>query len=337
MADIADVYVASGRRYEKMKYSRVGNSGLKFPAVSLGMWHNFGSKDNYDNMKAMCRTAFDAGITQFDLANNYGPVYGSAETNMGRILESDFRHYRDELVITTKAGYDMWDGPYGDGGSRKYLMASIDQSLKRMKLDYVDIFYHHRMDRATPIEETMQALTDIVRSGKALYAGVSNYDREYTEKAVHILKELHCPFVINQRRYSILDRTIEEQGVKAYCKEAGVGIIAFSPLAQGMLTDKYLEGIPEDSRIARDGRFLHASDLTEKRMKQISMLNQLAGERGQSLAQMALSWVLKDDEVCSVLIGASRPEQILENISCIENCSFSEEELRKIDEIYSME
>lgn len=337
MADIADVYVASDKRYEKMKYNRVGNSGLKFPAVSLGMWHNFGSKDNYDNMKAMCRTAFDAGITQFDLANNYGPVYGSAETNMGRILEEDFRPYRDELVITSKAGYDMWDGPYGDGGSRKYLMASIDQSLKRMKLDYVDIFYHHRMDKSTPIEETMQALADIVRSGKALYAGVSNYDREYTEKAVHILKELHCPFVINQRRYSIFDRTIEEQGVKAFCKEAGVGIIAFSPLAQGMLTDKYLNGIPADSRVARDGRFLHASDLTEKRVQQISMLNQLAKERGQSLAQMALSWVLKDDEVCSVLIGASRPDQILENISCIEHCSFSEEELKRIDEIYAME
>lgn len=316
-----------------MQYNRVGKSGLKFPAVSLGFWHNFGSKDNYDNMKQMCRTAFDLGITQFDLANNYGPVYGSAESNFGRLMEEDFRSYRDELVITTKAGYDMWDGPYGNWGSRKYLMASLDQSLKRMKLDYVDIFYHHRMDPDTPLEETMQALADIVRSGKALYAGVSNYNKEYTEKAVSILKELHCPFIVNQRRYSMFDRTIEEDGVKKYCKEAGVGIIAFSPLAQGMLTDKYLEGIPQDSRIARDNRFLHKSDLTEERLRQIAELNELAKQRGQTLAQMALSWVLKDDEVCSVLIGASKPSQIKENISIVEQTSFSEEELKMIEKI----
>lgn len=333
MADIANIYKADAARYDSMQYNRVGRSGLKFPAVSLGFWHNFGSKDNYDNMKAMCRTAFDLGITQFDLANNYGPVYGSAESNFGRLMDEDFRSYRDELVITTKAGYDMWDGPYGNWGSRKYLMASLDQSLKRMKLDYVDIFYHHRMDPETPLEETMLALADIVRSGKALYAGVSNYNKEYTEKAVAILKELHCPFVVNQRRYSIFDRTIEDDGVKAYCKEAGVGIIAFSPLAQGMLTDKYLHGIPQDSRIARDNRFLHASDLTEERLQQIAALNELAKQRGQTLAQMALSWILKDDEVCSVLIGASRPEQIKENISIVNQTSFSEEELRKIDEI----
>ncbi len=239
---MTDIYAADRKRYEKMVYNRVGRSGLKFPAVSLGFWHNFGSKDNYDQMKAMCRTAFDHGITQFDLANNYGPVYGSAESNLGRLMEEDFRPYRDELVITTKAGYDMWEGPYGDFGSRKYLMASIDQSLKRMKLDYVDIFYHHRMDTQTPLEETMTALVDIVKSGKALYAGVSNYDKEYTQKAVELLREQHCPFIVNQRKYSIFDRTIEQDGVKAYCKEAGVGIIAFSPLAQGLLTDKYLHG-----------------------------------------------------------------------------------------------
>ena len=333
MADIANIYKADASRYDLMQYNRVGKSGLKFPAVSLGFWHNFGSKDNYDNMKQMCRTAFDLGITQFDLANNYGPVYGSAESNFGRLMEEDFRPYRDELVITTKAGYDMWDGPYGNWGSRKYLMASLDQSLKRMKLDYVDIFYHHRMDPDTPLEETMQALADIVRSGKALYAGVSNYNKEYTEKAVFILKELHCPFIVNQRRYSMFDRTIEEDGVKKYCKEAGVGIIAFSPLAQGMLTDKYLEGIPQDSRIARDNRFLHKSDLTEERLRQIAELNELAKQRGQTLAQMALSGVLKDDEVCSVLIGASKPSQIKENISIVEQTSFSEEELKMIDKI----
>lgn len=333
MADIANIYKASNSRYEKMKYNPVGKSGLKFPAISLGLWHNFGSKDNYDNMKQMLRTAFDSGITQFDLANNYGPVPGSAESNLGRIIEEDFRPYRDELIITTKAGYDMWDGPYGDGGSRKYLMASLDQSLKRMKLDYVDIFYHHRMDKETPLEETMQALADIVKSGKALYAGISNYDKEYTEKAMNILKELHCPFIINQRKYSIFDRTIEQDGVKDFCRKSGIGIIAFSPLAQGMLTDKYLNGIPADSRISKDGRFLNKDALTEKRLGQISKLNELAKKRDQTLAQMALSWILRDGSVCSVLIGASKPSQILENISVAENTSFTEEELKQIDEI----
>ena len=330
---MANIYVASDRRYEKMVYNRVGKSGLKFPAVSLGFWHNFGSKDNYDNMKAMCRTAFDMGITQFDLANNYGPVYGSAEENAGRILKEDFRPYRDELVITSKAGYDMWDGPYGNWGSKKYLTASLDQSLTRLGLEYVDIFYHHRMDPETPLEETMEALASIVRSGKALYAGISNYNEEYTRRAVEIMKELHCPLIVNQRRYSIFDRTIEEDGVKKCCKEVGMGIIAFSPLAQGLLTDKYLHGIPQGSRIARDHRFLKAEALTPVRLKQISELNEIAKERGQSLAQMALSWILKDDEVCSVLIGASRPEQIVENISVVENTKFSEEELKRIDEI----
>lgn len=328
-----DIYGADKKRYERMTYNRVGRSGLKFPAVSLGFWHNFGSKDNYDNMRLMCRTAFDHGITLFDLANNYGPVYGSAEESMGRLMKDDFAPYRDELLITTKAGYDMWEGPYGDFGSRKYLMASIDQSLRRMKLDYVDVFYHHRMDKETPLEETLMALVDIVRSGKALYIGVSNYDREYTKKTVDFLKEQHCPVLVNQRKYSIFDRTIEEDGVKGYCKEAGTGIIAFSPLAQGLLSDKYLHGIPADSRIARDDRFLHASDLTEERLEQIRRLNELAGQRGQTLAQMALSWVLKDDEICSVLIGASKPGQIIENISSIHNVKFTQEELDMIENI----
>lgn len=333
MAEIASLYRADDTRYDSMVYNRVGRSGLKFPAISLGFWHNFGSKDNYDTMKAICRTAFDHGITQFDLANNYGPVYGSAESNLGRILKEDFAPYRDELVITTKAGYDMWDGPYGDHGSRKYLMASIDQSLKRLGLDYVDIFYHHRMDTETPLEETMTALADIVRSGKALYVGVSNYDKEYTEKAAAILSELHCPFIVNQRRYSILDRTIEEDGVKDYCMEAGIGIIAFCPLEQGLLTGKYLHGIPSDSRMGRDPRFLTKDDLTETRLTQISRLNDLAQERGQTLAQMSLSWILKDGVVCSALIGASRPEQITENISAINRTDFSDEELERINAI----
>lgn len=331
-----NTYVASDKRYEKMKYNHVGKSGLKFPAVSLGFWHNFGDNGNYDNMKAMCRTAFDAGITQFDLANNYGPPYGMAETNAGRILREDFRPYRDELIITSKAGYDMWPGPYGDWGSKKYLTASLDQSLKRLGLEYVDIFYHHRMDPETPLEETMEALAQIVRSGKALYAGISNYDKEYTERAIAIMKDLHCPLIVNQRRYSIFDRTIEEDGVKQSCRENGMGIIAFSPLAQGLLTDKYLHGIPKDSRIARDVRYINKDVLTPVRVAQIEKLNELAAERGQTLAEMALSWILKDGDVCSVLIGASKPKQILENVKIVENTSFTDEELKYIDEICGM-
>lgn len=335
MADIANIYKADASRYDLMQYNRVGKSGLKFPAVSLGFWHNFGSKDNYDNMKQMCRTAFDLGITQFDLANNYGPVYGSAESNFGRLMEADFRPYRDELVITTKAGYDMWDGPYGNWGSRKYLMASLDQSLKRMKLDYVDIFYHHRMDPETPLEETMGALATAVCQGKALYVGLSNYDGETLEQAAAILKDLKCPFVINQNCYSIFDRTVEKNGLKDMTGNLKKGLITFSPLAQGQLTDRYLNGIPEDSRIRKDGRFLKESILTAERMEQIRKLNELAAQRGEKLADMALAWLLQKKEVTSVLIGASKTQQILDNIKAIHSAPFTEEELQKIDE-YSL-
>lgn len=327
------MYQAKDSRYDGMQYNRCGDSGLKLPLVSLGFWHNFGDTGNYENMKAMCRTAFDNGITHFDLANNYGPAYGSAEGNLGKILKDDFLPYRDELLISTKAGYDMWPGPYGNWGSRKYLIASLDQSLMRMGLDYVDIFYHHRMDPETPLEETMGALNSIVQSGKALYVGLSNYDGETLRKACKILKELKCPFIINQNRYSIFDRSIEENGLKTTAKELKKGIIAFSPLAQGMLTNRYLNGIPADSRIATDGRFLNESALTSERLAQIRALNDLANERGQSLAEMALSWVLKDDVVTSVLIGASKPEQILDNIKIVGHTSFSSEELARIEAI----
>ena len=327
------MYQAAENRYETMQYPYCGNSGLRLPAVSLGLWHNFGNTGVYDNMRQLCRTAFDNGITQFDLANNYGPEPGSAEINFGRILNDDLRPYRDELIITTKAGYVMWDGPYGDWGSRKYLLASLDQSLQRMGLAYVDIFYHHRMDPNTPLEETMGALEQAVRSGKALYAGLSNYDGPTLERAALILKNMGVPFVINQNRYSIFDRTIEENGLKETSKNLGKGIIAFSPLAQGMLTDRYLNGIPADSRIRTDGRFLQESALTDKRLAQIRALNELAAERGQTLAEMALAWILRDGVVTSVLIGASRPSQILDNIKALRNTDFSEAELQRIDEI----
>ena len=326
-------YTASEQRYETMKYRRVGKSGLLFPILSLGFWHNFGTNDNYENMKAMCFTAFDHGVTQFDLANNYGPEYGRAESNLGRIMREELHAYRDELLITTKAGYDMWPGPYGDHGSRKYLIASLDQSLKRMGLEYVDIFYHHRMDLDTPLEETMLALDQIVRSGKALYVGISNYDGVHMKQAAEILEDLKCPFVINQNRYNIFDRTVENNGLLEAAKEKGKGVIAFSPLAQGMLTDKYIDGIPEDSRIKRDGRFLHASDLTETRMQQIKSLNEIAKRRGQTLAQMALSWILKDETVASVLIGASRPQQILDNLKIVDAPAFTTEELEEIEAV----
>lgn len=330
---IHNEYRANDARYKNMQYNRCGRSGLKLPPVSLGLWHNFGSKDNYDNMKKMLFTSFDNGITHFDLANNYGPIYGSAEENFGRIMNDHLRPYRDELIISTKAGYDMWEGPYGDFGSRKYLIASLDASLKRMQLDYVDIFYHHRMDPETPLEETIGALDQIVKSGKALYAGISNYNGEKAAEAKKIAEELHLPLIINQNRYSIFDRTIEKNGLKKAAKEIGMGVICFSPLAQGMLSDKYLNGIPEDSRIARDGRFLHKEDITEEKLAKIRALNEIAGERGQTLPQMALSWVLKDDSITSVLIGASRPEQIIENLGIVGAAGFSEEELKRIDEI----
>lgn len=326
------MYQASASRYQSMQYNRCGESGLMLPAVSLGLWHNFGDTARYDNMQKLCFTAFDNGITHFDLANNYGPEPGSAEKNFGRILKEDLGAYRDELLISTKAGYTMWDGPYGDWGSRKYLLASLDQSLKRMNLDYVDIFYHHRMDPNTPLEETMGALDQAVKSGKALYAGISNYNGEQLEKATAILKDLHCPFVINQNRYSIFDRTIENNGLKQTAEKLGKGIIAFSPLAQGMLTNRYLDGIPEDSRIKTDGRFLQENTLAQK-IEKIRKLNDIAIARGQTLAEMALSWVLKDGVVTSVLIGASKPEQILDNIKALENTHFTKEELQKIDEI----
>lgn len=316
-----------------MKYSKCGESGLKLPMISFGLWHNFGSNADYNNMKELCFTAFDNGITHFDLANNYGPVPGSAEENFGRILREELALYRDELLISTKAGYKMWEGPYGDFGSRKYILASLDQSLKRMGLEYVDIFYHHRMDPDTPLEESMMALDTAVKSGKALYAGISNYNGETMEKAAAILNELKCPFVINQNRYSIFDRTIENNGLKRAAKENGKGIIAFSPLAQGTLTDKYLNGIPDDSRMKVDGRFLKQDILTEKKLEQIRRLNNIALNRGQTLAQMALSWVLKDSEVTSVLIGASKPSQIIENAGIVHNIGFTDEELRMIDEI----
>ena len=328
-----NTYAASPARYDVMPYNRCGKSGLLLPAVSFGLWHNFGTNDDPENMRQMCFTAFDAGITHFDLANNYGPENGAAEQNFGKILKNDLQAYRDELIISTKAGYGMWEGPYGDFGSRKYLIASLDQSLKRLGLDYVDIFYHHRMDPDTPLEETMLALDQIVRSGKALYVGISNYDGETMRKAAKILEELHTPFIINQNCYNILNRTIEKNGLKAQAPKAGKGIITFSPLAQGLLTDRYLNGIPSDSRIAKDGRFLHPSDINEKRMTQILALNEMAKERGQSLAQFALSWILKDDDITSVLIGASRPSQILDCVKCIENTTFTEEELAKINAI----
>ena len=327
------MYKASSVRYEKMSYARCGDSGLMLPRVSLGLWHNFGDTADYGNMKELVFTAFDNGITHLDLANNYGPEPGSAERNFGKILREELGFYRDEILVSTKAGYEMWDGPYGNMGSRKYLLASLDQSLKRMGLDYVDIFYHHRPDPDTPLEETMGALDSAVKSGKALYVGLSNYDGERLKKAAKILNGLKCPFIINQNRYSIFDRTIENNGLKVAAKELNKGIIAFSPLAQGMLTNRYLNGIPADSRVMTDGRFLKESAITKERLEQISRLNETAKSRNQTLAEMALAWVLRDGVVTSVLIGASRPSQILDNIKAIENTEFTAEELKKIDEI----
>lgn len=327
------MYIAEEARYEKMKYNRCGASGLMLPQVSLGLWHNFGSNGNFDTMTAMCHTAFDQGITHFDLANNYGPIPGAAEENFGRILKNGLGEYRDELVISTKAGYDMWPGPYGNWGSKKYLVASLDQSLKRMGLDYVDIYYHHRPDPETPIEETARALDGIVRSGKALYVGISNYNKEQTIAIAELFKEMGTPFIINQRKYSIFDRTIEKDGLKDYAAAHGIGVITFCPLAQGLLTDRYLNGIPADSRIRTDGRFLKENAVTEETENKVRCLNEIAAKRGQTLAQMALSWILRDADITSVLIGASKPSQILDNVGCINGPAFTEEERKAIDEI----
>ncbi len=325
------MYRADEKRYELMEYRRCGRSGLLLPLISLGLWHNFGEKADLSTMKKMIFTAFDNGITHFDLANNYGPGPGSAEINFGKILKEEMSSYRDEMIISTKAGYLMWPGPYGDMGSRKYLIASIDQSLKRLDLEYVDIFYHHRMDPDTPLEETMGALEQIVRSGKALYAGLSNYDGPTLERAVKILEDRNVPFVIAQNCYNILNRTVEENGLKDAVKKNGKGLICYSPLAQGMLTDRYLNGIPSDSRVRTDGRFLKEEQVSGENLERIRELNSIAQQRGQTLAEMALAWLLSDDAVTSVIVGASRPEQIETNLKAIRNITFSHDELERID------
>ena len=327
-----DMYKANDTRYEEMEYLRCGRSGLLMPRIALGLWHNFGSVDSFENQKALIFRAFDKGITHFDLANNYGPVPGSAEENFGRILSSDLKPYRDELVISTKAGYEMWQGPYGNWGSRKYLISSLDQSLKRMGIDYVDIFYHHRPDPNTPLDETMGALSDIVRQGKALYVGLSNYNTEQTKKAAAILKANGTPLLIHQPRYNMLDRWVEKEGLLDALEEIGAGCICFSPLAQGILTDRYLHGVPEDSRAKRN-HFLKEASITEDVLSKVNKLNQIAKERGQTLAQMALSWVLRKDRVTTVLIGASRVEQIDDNVKIIGNLAFTDNELEAIEKI----
>lgn len=323
------MYVADSHRYDSMQYRRSGRSGIKLPAISLGLWHNFGGVDNFENSRAMLRRAFDLGITHFDLANNYGPPYGSAEENFGQIFKKDFQPYRDELIISTKAGWDMWPGPYGDFGSRKYLLASLDQSLKRMGLDYVDIFYHHRPDPETPMEETMGALDTAVRSGRALYAGISAYSAEQTVQAVKVLRALGTACLIHQPRYSMFVRTPEQRLFDVLEKE-GVGSIVFSPLAQGLLTDRYLKGVPEDSRAARDF-FLKRKDVNETVLAKVNALNELARRRGQTLAEMAVAWVLRDPRVTSALVGTSRVSQVDDNVAALKNLKFSAEELRLID------
>ena len=332
MFEPTGTYAPATTRYDAMLYKRCGASGLKLPAISLGFWHNFGDITPYDQMKALVLTAFDHGITHFDLANNYGPEPGAAEKNAGRLIRQYLAAHRDELAISTKAGYEMWSGPYGDWGSRKYLLTSLDQSLERLGLDYVDIFYHHRPDPETPLEETMGALAQAVASGKALYVGLSNYDGPQLERAATILDELHVPFIINQNKYNIFDRTVERNGLKDTAKHLGKGLITFCPLAQGLLTDRYLNGIPADSRVAHDPRFLHADDVTRVH-GQIMALNEIAKQRGQTLAEMSLAWLLHDDAVTSVLAGASKPQQIIDNIGALKNTDFSDEELKAIDEI----
>lgn len=327
-------YTPSSSRYTQMQYRRCGNSGLKLPAISLGLWHNFGHVDQLENCSNILKLAFDSGITHFDLANNYGPPPGSAEENFGKLLKRDFAGYRDEMIISSKAGYTMWDGPYGDWGSKKYLVSSLDQSLKRMELDYVDIFYHHRPDPETPLEETMAALDLIVRQGKALYVGISNYKPEEAARAIQILKELGTPCIIHQPKYSMYERWIED-GLLDLLGNEGVGCIPFSPLAQGMLTDKYLKGIPEDSRAAKSHGFLQRDQITEEKLAQLNKLNAIAQERGQKLAHMALSWILRDERITSVLVGASKPEQLADSLKCLENTNFTKDELNKIDLILS--
>ena len=325
-------YTPSANRYQHMQYRRCGNSGIKLPAVSLGLWHNFGHVDVTENSRNILHLAFDSGITHFDLANNYGPPPGSAEENFGRILKQDFHGYRDEMIISNKAGYTMWDGPYGDWGSKKYLVSSLDQSLKRMQLEYVDIFYHHRPDPETPLEETMGALDLIVRQGKALYAGISNYPAELADKAIGILRRLGTPCLIHQPKYSMFERWAEG-GLLDVLEKDGVGCIPFSPLAQGLLTNKYLHGIPEGSRAASATGFLQKDQVTEERVSQVRQLNEIAIKRGQTLAQMALAWLLKDNRVTSVLIGASRPEQLADSLKCLDNIVFSSDELAQIETI----
>ena len=326
------MYIADNNRYKNMKYNRCGKSGIMLPAISLGLWHNFGGVDLLENSRAMIRHAFDLGITHFDLANNYGPPYGSAEETMGLILKKDLFPYRDELIISSKAGYDMWPGPYGDFGSRKYLIASLDQSLKRMGLEYVDIFYHHRPDPNTPLEETMGALHNIIKSGKALYAGISNYPADLTKKAEKVLKSMGTHCLIHQPKYSMFERWIED-GLLKVLEEEGIGSIVFSPLAQGLLTDKYLKGIPSDSRAAKPTGFLKVEHVTDEKIKKIRELNIMALDRGQSLAQMSLSWALRHKEVTSALIGASKVEQIDDAVKALNHLSFAQEELKRIDDI----
>jgi L-glyceraldehyde 3-phosphate reductase len=325
-------YLPSSSRYQNMQYRRCGKSGLKLPVMSLGLWHNFGYVNNFENSRNLIKTAFDHGITHFDLANNYGPPPGAAEEVFGRILKQDFNGYRDEMIISSKAGYTMWDGPYGDWGSKKYLVSSLDRSLKRMELDYVDIFYHHRPDPETPLEETMAALDLIVRQGKALYVGISNYSAEETLKAINILNDLGTPCLIHQPKYSMFERWVEN-GLLDVLQQNGVGCIPFSPLAQGLLTDKYLHGIPADSRVATSGVFLNQQHLTAEKLGKIRKLNELALSRNQKLAHMALSWILKDDRITTVLIGASKPEQINDSLLALKNTKFSEEEIEKINAI----
>jgi L-glyceraldehyde 3-phosphate reductase len=325
------LYIPDPKRYDSMQYRRSGRSGIQLPAISLGLWHNFGGVDNFENARAMMRRAFDLGITHFDLANNYGPPYGSAEENFGHILKKDFLPYRDELIISTKAGWDMWPGPYGNLGSRKYILASLDQSLKRMGLEYVDIFYHHRPDPDTPMEESLGALDTAVRSGKALYAGISAYNAKQTAEAVKIMRDLGTPCLIHQPKYSMLVRD-PEQGLLDVLGNDGVGCIVFSPLAQGLLSDRYLQGIPTDSRAARDF-FLKKKDIDERKVAMLRELNKLAQQRGQSLAEMAVSWVLRDPRVTSALVGTSRVQQVDDNVAALKNLKFSSEELQKIDGI----